>query len=144
MRASTRLWLGPAVSFALVAPVQFAAVTAARVAEPVIALILFLVPAAIVVAIFALVARWRWTVAAVRWTAVLLLGALLLAACGLLAYAVLGEQTPLGRGLMLGITLFLDSAILLPTAVVVIVHWLALRAPPAPVGPPEATRHAGA
>ncbi|MDC7787737.1 hypothetical protein PQJ75_29470 [Rhodoplanes sp. TEM] len=143
MRPVRRLWIGPAVALGLVAPLQFAAVTAVDVADPVAALTLFLALAAVVGASFALVAWRRWTAAAVRWTAVLLLTALLTIGSGLLAYAVLGEHTPFGRNIMLGIALFVDATILLPAAVVVLVHWLALRVPPAPAGPADTTRREG-
>lgn len=141
-RARIRLVIGPAVALGLVAPLQFVAVTAADVGDPVAALILFLVVAAIVGASFALVAWWRWTATAMRWTAVLLLTALLVIGGALLAYAVLGEHTPFGRNLMLGIALFVDTTILLPAAVVVLVHWLALHAPP-PAAPAETTQPEG-
>ncbi|MBK5959709.1 hypothetical protein CCR97_16070 [Rhodoplanes elegans] len=130
-RAPTRVAIGLAAALGVIGPLQLGAVTALDIADPLAAVAMLATAVVVVAIVFAAATWWRWSPRVVGTTAVLLMTGLLAIGGALLGYAIWGEHTPFGRNLMLGLALFVDSVVLLPAGLSVLIHWALLRRPPA-------------
>jgi hypothetical protein len=132
MRAPARLALGFVVSVALGALAQRGVVAAFGDGDADTALLILVPLAALITAVFGVVAWRGWTATRIGRTAAALVAVLVVLGLGLtVAGFMLVQPGALGH-LPVALALFVDAAVLLPAIGAVLVQWLLLRHPPEP------------